>query len=387
MRCNTSFGPYCIIVAVVAAVVALKLLVPITPTAFFALTTLSPRIAMPERPIAKEIRDAIKWDFEQGRSNEWIAAKRVVHPRTVARYRHCWESFGDPYVPSFCTGRPRLLPDEAIETIREYLIWNPDAYLNEISWMIWDDFGIQASNQTIGRAILHDLNITRKKYYRIAAQRDPRLRARFYTRMAQYEPEELVFLDESASCERTADRRYGWSLKGTPYEKTQSLKKSKRWSILPAFTTEGYIACHIHQGSFTQELYTRFVVDEVLPLCSGVPGGKWSVLVMDNASCHRDPELLSACAEAGVKVEFLPPYSPDMNPIETSFSCLKDWIRHYSSMAMAYEEDPELGGFGVFLEQAIRGIHPDNSGPDPVALFRHSGYVSSAEWEHRVSQY
>ena len=201
---------------------------------------------MPERPIAEEIRDDIKWDFEQGRDNQWIAAKRIVHPRTVARYRHCWESFGDPYVPSFCTGRLRLLPDEAIETIREYLIWNPDAYLNEISWMIWDDFGIQASNQTIGRAILHDLNITRKKCHRIAAQRDPRLRARFYTRMAQYKPEELVFLDKSASYERTADRRYGWSLKGTPCEKTQSLKKSKRWSILPAFTTEGYIACYIH---------------------------------------------------------------------------------------------------------------------------------------------
>ena len=128
------------------------------------------------------------------------------------------------------------------------------------------------------------------------------------------------------------------------------------------------------------------MVEEVLPLCSGVPGGKWSVLVMDNASCHRDPELLSACAEAGVKVEFLPPYSPDMNPIETSFSCLKDWIRHYSTMAMAYEEDPELGGFGVFLEQAIRGIHPSNGGPDPVALFRHSGYVSSAELGHGVFQ-
>ena len=52
-----------------------------------------------------------------------------------------------------------------------------------------------------------------------------------------------------------------------------------------------------------------------------------SVLVLDNAKIHHDQELLEYLDAFGVKVEFLPPYSPDLNPIETAFSTIKKFLQ------------------------------------------------------------
>jgi transposase len=51
------------------------------------------------------------------------------------------------------------------------------------------------------------------------------------------------------------------------------------------------------------------------------------VLVLDNASIHRSPRLRELCEAYSVALEFLPPYSPDFNPIEATFHNLKAWIQ------------------------------------------------------------
>ena len=55
--------------------------------------------------------------------------------------------------------------------------------------------------------------------------------------------------------------------------------------------------------------------------------GNNSVIVMDNARIHHDNELIELLEGLGCRVVFLPPYSPDFNPIETAFSTIKSWIR------------------------------------------------------------
>lgn len=57
------------------------------------------------------------------------------------------------------------------------------------------------------------------------------------------------------------------------------------------------------------------------------------------------------CAEANVLLARLPLYSPDFNPIETSFAILKAWIKRNSKLIAAYTE--EYGGFGQFLHDAV----------------------------------
>ena len=55
--------------------------------------------------------------------------------------------------------------------------------------------------------------------------------------------------------------------------------------------------------------------------------GNNSVIVMDNAKIHHDDELVELLKGLGCRVVFLPPYSPDYNPIETAFSTIKSWIK------------------------------------------------------------
>ncbi|GES88603.1 IS630 family transposase [Rhizophagus clarus] len=76
--------------------------------------------------------------------------------------------------------------------------------------------------------------------------------------------------------------------------------RGKRYTILPALTLDGIIAAKIIEGS-----------------C------KNNVIIMDNAVIHHDEALVELIEETGGKVVYLPPYSPDFNPIETAFLTLK----------------------------------------------------------------
>ena len=80
------------------------------------------------------------------------------------------------------------------------------------------------------------------------------------------------------------------------------------------------------EGSFTGETYTEFIRERLIPQCTPWPGPR-SVLIMDNCAIHKKDELLPLCAEAGVILLFLPPYSPDYNPIEYSFAEFKRLLR------------------------------------------------------------
>ena|SRR5438128_9281928 len=63
--------------------------------------------------------------------------------------------------------------------------------------------------------------------------------------------------------------------------------------------------------------------------------GKNSVLVMDNARIHHNTEWVSMIEELGGRVLFLPPYSPDFNPIELAFSTIKAWLQRNNEFTNA----------------------------------------------------
>ena len=97
---------------------------------------------------------------------------------------------------------------------------------------------------------------------------------------------QLIFVDESAANERTMDRKFGWGLKGQKARETRPAKRSECWSLLPAYTLDGYITYDLIQGSYTTELFNTFIETKVLRLCNPSPGPR-SILVMDNAKIHK----------------------------------------------------------------------------------------------------
>jgi len=119
-----------------------------------------------------------------------------------------------------------------------------------------------------------------------AEERNPELRSEWIRKLADYNASQLLFLDESAANERTGDRKYGWAPIGiTPVEYTP-IKRSERWSILPVYSSDGFLVWEIIQGSWTKATFNEFVHAQVLPICKPYPGPR-SILVVDNVKIHH----------------------------------------------------------------------------------------------------
>lgn len=75
------------------------------------------------------------------------------------------------------------------------------------------------------------------------------------------------------------------------------------------------------------DLFEDWFEAKVLPQLQ--PG---QIFIMDNASIHRSDVVEELCLDTGIQLEFLPPYSPDYNPIEPSFDTLELWVKRYIRM-------------------------------------------------------
>ncbi len=128
-------------------------------------------------------------------------------------------------------------------------------------------------------------------------QRDEGLRLRWEATLAQWSADQLVFCDESASNERTLDWKRGWAPQGLPCRVRWNSTRSKRWSILPAIALEGYISYDIYHGGYNAQRFNEFIRSKLLPRMNPFPG-PLSVLILDNASCHRSKELKDKCEDS-----------------------------------------------------------------------------------------
>ena len=227
-------------------------------------------------------------------------------------------------------------------------------YVDEMQWFLWDKFDIWMSECTISRWLKRE-DIRKKRIRFLATERNQFLRNDWIQRLAQWKHYQMIFVDESAANKRTKDRKHGWAPIGVRPTEHRPHKQSERWSILPAYTSRGgYIAYEIVQGAITKDLFLEFLRNKVMPHCHPYdPANPLlnSVLIMDNASIHKSAEVRALCDEFGVHLEFLPPYSPDYNPIEESFAELKAWMKKNRDLALAFGDD-----FGGFIELAVQGL-------------------------------
>ena len=121
-----------------------------------------------------------------------------------------------------------------------------------------------------------------------AAQRDEELRDAWVRKIAQWSPEQVIFLDESGVNARSGERTRGWGPKGQIIPYPVHFRKCTNFSILPAMTVDGYIACQVYSGGVNADTFKVFVENQLLPLCNEFPGPN-SIIVIDNASIHKSP--------------------------------------------------------------------------------------------------
>jgi len=93
-------------------------------------------------------------------------------------------------------------------------------------------------------------------------------------------------------------------------------------TVIGALTAEGLTALMTIRGATTKEVFLAYTKNVLAPeLRQG------DVVVWDNLAAHKDPEVRKLVEEKGAKLYFLPPYSPDLNPIELAWAWTKSWLK------------------------------------------------------------
>ena len=188
-------------------------------------------------------------------------------------------------------------------------------------------FGIVISLTTICRT-LRRMGCTRQAMHHVALQRSDVLRARFMSEISVFDPSMLVFLDETGCDKRNSIRKYGYSVRGIPIQDQRLLVRGIRYTAIPVVSIEGIHDILITEGTMNRERFLNFARDVMLPHLMPFNGiNPRSVLIMDNASIHHVFDVINLIETAGIKICFLPPYSPDLNPVEGVFSQIKSIMK------------------------------------------------------------
>jgi len=171
--------------------------------------------------------------------------------------------------------------------------------------------------------------------------------------------EDLVFVDESG-ISTAMTRLYGRSPVG---ERAYGSVPAGHWTqvtMLGGLSLQGMIACMSIQSATDTPVFAAFTREVLVPALR--PG---QVVILDNLSPHKADEVRALIEGAGCRLLLLPPYSPDLNPIEQAWSKLKTLLR--SAAARTKEA----------LEQALTDVIDQITAADAHGWFAHCGYASA----------
>jgi transposase len=190
-----------------------------------------------------------------------------------------------------------------------------------------------------------------------AVERDEFLRAAWrVTVVVPLEPQRLVFVDEMGT-NTSLYPLYAWSKRGERARITVPRNRGPNTTLLASMKDEGMGPCMAVVGSITREVFEAYVERVLAPsLRSG------QIVVMDNLTAHKGDRVSELIEERGRELLYLPPYSPDFNPIEKAFAKIKGLLR--KAEARTREALVETMGMAISAVTA----------QDARGFFEHSGY-------------
>jgi transposase len=188
----------------------------------------------------------------------------------------------------------------------------------------------------------------------VAAQRQ-----QWQAQQAALDVDQLVFVDETWAS-TTMSRRYGRAPVGERLVGALPHGHWKTTTFVAGLRASGLTAPLVIDGAMNGDLFVAYVEQVLVPTLS--PG---DVVVMDNLSSHKRARVRQAIAGAGGTLRFLPPYSPDLNPIEQVFAKLKALLRK--------AQERTVEGLWLFLGRALDLFAPQEC----LNYIRHGGYTAT----------
>ncbi len=279
---------------------------------------------------SEDLRWRMVWQVEGlGYSQKKVAQNLGVDYSTVSRTISLFLTTGSVSKKEYPKEKAcRSLTIPAQMFILNLIVSRPGIYLREIQKELVDLLEIEIDTSTVCR-FLHDSGCTHQKLCLVASQRDTVLRQKYILEVSVYKPEMFIFLDETGADNRDIVRRYGYSLRGMPLKKQTPLVRGERSSAVAIMSTCGILDVCITKGTTNGDTFCNFIQRHLLPFLE--PFNGHSVVVMDNCSIHHVQEIAEVIEEVGALLHFLPPYSPDLNPIELAFSKVKSGIKDSES--------------------------------------------------------
>ena len=169
------------------------------------------------------------------------------------------------------------------------------------------------------------LDLTFKKKSLRAAEQDrtdvAKARTEWRNKQPSLIPSKLVFIDETWT-KTNMTRRYGRAPRGKRLADAVPYGHWKTTTLVAALRCDAVTATGVIDGAINRELFLAYVEQVLVPtLRAG------DVVIMDNLRAHKVKGVREAIEAAGATLLFIPPYSPDLNPIEQAFAKLKALLR------------------------------------------------------------
>ncbi|MEI8159362.1 MAG: IS630 family transposase [Burkholderiales bacterium] len=253
----------------------------------------------------------------------------------------------------------KFLAEDDIQ-LRELIAATPDMTLGELAAALTT----KVSVSTVWRATQR-LGLPLKKKSQHAAEQDrpdvKEARRQWYERFREVKLDDLVFLDEfGATTHMTRTRA-----RGPVGQRVVCKVPHGHWktlSTIAAMSVRGIITAMVFDGATSTEAFVTFVEHELVPVLT-----KGKVVVLDNLSAHKSPRVTTLIEACGARVIYLPPYSPDFNPIEMAISKTKAVLRKLARR--------DIEGLQDGIGEALKSITPE----DACAYIRHCSYNATNE--------
>ena len=182
-------------------------------------------------------------------------------------------------------------------------------------------------------------------------------RESWHAELAEVPVDKLVFIDESGAS-TDFQRLRGRSPRGRRCVASGPAGHWKTTTMIGAVRVDGPLACATLDGAVDTDSFTCWVK---IDLCPQLRAG--DVVVMDNLPAHKSPSIAKAIEAVGARRIYLPPYSPDSNPIENLWSKVKEALRAAAARTV------------TALGQAVANAIASVTAADCRGFFEHAGYA------------
>src|SRR4051795_531514 len=277
-------------------------------------------------PSSQDLRQRVLDTVRRGEGS-WrqIARRFLVSVSFVTRLLRTHRDTGSLEPKPHGGGHPAVLTPEDLERLRALIRQQPDATLQECRQRL----GVSCSTRTISRA-LGRLGRPRKKEVPRAQEQDrpdvQERRREFCRELAGVDPRRLVFVD-GCGANTAMTRTHGRA----PVGQRVYTNTPGRWESITltcGLRLSGVTAPLAFRGATNTDIFETYVQEVLVPELK--PG---DVVIWDNLKPHKSEEAIEAVEAAGAEVVPLPPWSPDLTPIEELVSKVKGSLRSAAARA------------------------------------------------------